>query len=332
MNAPVARAAWALAAWVWLAMPTATAQTIDLSKITPRCSALLFKETPGPDGKCQVDADAVGKLDEAGCKAVPGLNWGGTPAKCTGTPAKPPTPTCSGDISGILPTPKDGKCHLDRSVPRSAVGDFLGDCFRIDAQPSPETPPLIGGHYLKVLSSRLGANGTDTLLTVARADGRIPVFSCNAQDKAVPYEINASELARIGAKRYGWAYGVLAMPYKFYEKSKKIGDGAAIGPYLGWRMGEPGSGTTFAMSLALSKVKGEVRDAQSNVTSTPDLAAISAAAGVMWDVRKATGIGKPFTVGLFVGTDRVSSDNVVKFPHNGKGWLALQIGYDFTDN
>ena len=36
--------------------------------------------------------------------------------------------------------------------------------------------------------------------------------------------------------------------------------------------------------------------------------------------------------GLFVGADYVGADNVVKFAHNRKPWVALQIGFDFTDN
>lgn len=40
----------------------------------------------------------------------------------------------------------------------------------------------------------------------------------------------------------------------------------------------------------------------------------------------------PFKVGWFHGSDRVNSDNAVKYKSNRKPWVAFQIGYDFTDN
>ena len=52
---------------------------------------------------------------------------------------------------------------------------------------------------------------------------------------------------------------------------------------------------------------------------------------MMFDVLKSPA-GKPFKAGLFVGVDRVSRSPSVSYAQNGKAWLALQIGYDFTDN
>lgn len=79
-------------------------------------------------------------------------------------------------------------------------------------------------------------------------------------------------------------------------------------------------------------MRGEERDkATGEIVSTPSLHALSIAAGVMWDIAKNPGV-RPFKVGLFVGTDRASAGDRVRFPQNGKPWVALQIGYDFTDN
>ena len=333
--APSAFAAVAVFAATALASPSAQAQVIDLSTIKPTCPGPFgYKEPPKPPeppvaGKCEIDTTKLAALTtEAECSGA----WlkfddKATP-KCS--VVKAPPPSCGNALPDLVV--KDNKCVVERSTPRSSLGDFLGDCFYVSAVPQGTAFPFKGGTYLKVLSDKEAPGGKDKLLNVASAEGRIPVYSCKATPGAPVVEMAASDLAAIGANRYGWAYGVLAMPYKYYKGAKKIGDGVTIGPYVGWRQGEPGAGTTFALSIGLSKVKGEVRDAQDKITSTPDLAAISAAAGVMWDIRKSTGVTKPFTIGLFVGTDRVSADNVVKFPNNGKGWVALQIGYDFTDN
>jgi len=35
--------------------------------------------------------------------------------------------------------------------------------------------------------------------------------------------------------------------------------------------------------------------------------------------------------GFFVGADWVGSSNVVKYKHNRKPWVALQVGFDFLD-
>jgi hypothetical protein len=67
------------------------------------------------------------------------------------------------------------------------------------------------------------------------------------------------------------------------------------------------------------------------VTGTPDLMAFSVAAGWMYDISKAPGT-KPFKIGFFVGQDRVSRDKAVTYKQNGHGWVAFQIGFDFTDN
>jgi hypothetical protein len=142
--------------------------------------------------------------------------------------------------------------------------------------------------------------------------------------------VKASDLIALGARRIGWTYGVLALPYKYYEGTRSFAGQISLGPYIGRRYGSPGSAVTIALAAAIGSVKGEVRDADNNVTSTPDLQAYSIAGGVMWDISKAPDI-KPFKLGLFVGADTVAKDKVVKFPNDRKLWIAFQVGFDFTD-
>jgi hypothetical protein len=125
---------------------------------------------------------------------------------------------------------------------------------------------------------------------------------------------------------------VLSLPFKYHAHDKSFTPGALnIGPYLGRRWGSSGSAITAALAAAIGSVRGEVRDAQGNITGTPDVTAFSMAVGLMLDVSKNPDF-KPFKVGLFYGIDRVNADDAVKYKHNRKPWVAFQIGYDFTDN
>ena len=92
-----------------------------------------------------------------------------------------------------------------------------------------------------------------------------------------------------------------------------------------------GSAITFAGTVAIGSVKGEVKDSTGKVTDTPDLMALSVAAGWMYDISKSAS-GKPFKIGVFIGKDFVSSGNAVNYPRNRQTWAAFQIGFDFTDN
>jgi hypothetical protein len=52
------------------------------------------------------------------------------------------------------------------------------------------------------------------------------------------------------------------------------------------------------------------------------------AVGPLFDVNKSI---KPFKTGVFIGADRYSKLKGEKVQGSGKLWIALQIGYDFTE-
>lgn len=302
-----------------------SAQTIDLDSLKPFCRP-PFKASADLKS-CQADPAQIAKLDTATkCSGV-GLTFAS--GTCSAVADRAPKPVCGEAIPDLVA--KDGKCVIERRVPRSALADYVGDCFRITAVPKDDN---IIGHpsdtVLKVLSQKpVGAD--DKELTVAPVEGS-SISSCDKVKPGVTTStVLASDLITVGAERVGWAYGVLAMPFKYYAHNKSFGTGVAIGPYFGRRWGTPGSAYTFAAAATIGTVKGEVRDAQNNITSTPDLQAFSLALGWMYDISKAQNT-KPFKIGFFVGVDAVGSDNVVKFKNNRKPWLAFQIGFDFTDN
>lgn len=302
----------------------ASAQTIDLASIQPKCNAPF--EYDKAAGKCQkVDAE-LAKLDTADKCKGPGLAFDA--GKCAAPAGREPVPVCGEALPDLVY--KDKKCVVERRVPRSASADYVGDCFRLVALPRDDN--RIGyesGTTLKVLSQKAIASD-DKELTVAPSEGT-SMFSCEARRNTVATTVNASDLIAVGADRVGWAYGVLAMPFKYHAHDKSFGAGVSIGPYFGRRWGTPGSAYTFAVAATIGSVKGEVRDGAGNITSTPDLQAFSLASGFMWDISKAQNT-KAFKIGVFAGADVVSQDNVVKYKNNRKPWVAFQIGFDFTDN
>ena len=308
----------------------APAEVIDLADILPN-------QCPGPfdfDAKaksCKSSDDKMAKIKfEPQCDSS-ALHWDPTARTCSFIKGKEPKPTCGDRLPDLVVS--DGKCVVQRGTPRSASGNYVGDCFTVVATPLPNPLKFDAGEKLVVLSQR--EDGEDKLLAVAGAKLKsvgpvsVPYF-CDVAGSEIK-SVRASELNAAGAERLGWTYGVLALPFKYYRDDHSFGAGASLGPYIGRRSGAAGSAITFAAAATIGAVKGEIKDASGNVTGTPDLLAFSVAVGWMYDISKASGV-KPFKIGLFVGQDRVSKDKAVTYKQNGKGWVAFQIGFDFTDN
>lgn len=309
----------------------ARAKPIDLASLVPDQCAGPFKHDKAT-GTCVRDDEKMAKITlQVQCQGD-GIAF--KDGKCEFlAPDKAPKPTCDDRITDV--SVQDGKCVVEKKTPRSSPGDYVGDCFKIVATPKPNDMGFEVGERLLVLSQAV--EGDDRRLQVTRAKRSefplvplpIPYFCEPVGPELKP--LMASQLTASGAERLGWTYGVLTMPYKYYTRDKTFSAGASIGPYVGRRSGAAGSAITFAVAATIGPLKGEIVDAAGNVTSTPELMGYSIAAGWMFDISKAPGV-KPFKIGLFFGQDRVSKDDAAKFKQNGRGWVAFQIGYDFTDN
>jgi len=303
-----------------------TAQTIDLSKITPQCAgAPLFTYKP-TSGTCEPEPTELAKIKSAAGCTGPSLLF--KDSKCEAVPDKAPDPDCGDALTDLVFL--DKRCQVKRTLPRSARGDFVGDCFEITAIPAGANTLQYGGRKtVRVLAQK--PVGDDKELVVAESKGLAPFIGCTVVEGSPAKIVLASELERYGARRHGWTYGALVLPFKYFGHDKSLVTGLPFGGYLGWRLGTAGSAWTVAAGATVGQVKGEIKDADGKVTSTPDLYAFSITTGVMFDISKAPGV-KPFKVGFFVGKDRVNADKVVNYPHNGRTWKAVQIGFDFTDN
>lgn len=311
-----------LALSVWL---PAASQDIDIISIKPTCPT-PFKAQPD-NGKCVIDSAVLGTFkDKASCESTVGLAFDSSQCMVKG---EAPTPNCGTLLPDL--TYKNGACVIDRSIPRSATGDYEGDYFRIIALSADHTRIRYQqDQWIHVLSQRK-ISEQDSELTVIRLIEPPRLYRPDKRSSEPARTVRASDLEQIGATRVGWTYGALALPFKYYPGEKRFKTNVSIGPYVGRRYGIPGSAFTVAATAAIGAVTGEVRDADNNVTSTPELMAFSLAAGVMWDLNKSPAV-KPFKIGLFVGKDRASTDKDVTFQGNRKRWVSFQIGYDFTEN
>lgn len=298
---------------------------------TPSCAPAEFDSA---NGQCKAPAN-LATVKKEDCPKAPGFSVVGD--KCSFDPAQA-KPQCDTTLA-LTYNAELKQCVLVKVTPTSAPGSYVGDCFQIKSAPSGSA--LQADHvYLTTEQHREGENDRKLSLVEGKLS-LLPVpgiFGCRAASGGPKHEALASNLVAHGARRYGWAFGALTMPYKYYRKTKEFQVGVPIGAYLGYRMGQAGAGYTFAGAFTMSQVKADtidpnVLDAQGKptVTGSTDVAAMSWALGMVFDLSKEPGT-KPFKAGLFVGQDRVNRAPNIDYKNNGRTWIALQVGYDFTDN
>jgi hypothetical protein len=311
---------------------------VEVAKITDekacnRSPQLVFKA--GSDGKstCQVigdkddlNADNDHKPDTfaAECKPLAGHT-----VKRTGGGDKA---TCE---------------YSTQDVNTSARGDYVGDCFIIKSA-IPGLPASDSRHW--IVTEQDDTNNKDPNLTLVPASDWgpgffeelfqriLPIAGCNPKTTTIqPTTIPASTLSQHGAIRRGFVYGVLTAPYKYYPSDKSFQAGLPIGPYLGWRVGESGVGGTFVAAFTLGAVKANTTKADPTDSSKPavttgqtDLMALSAAVGLVFDITRNPN-KSGFKAGILFGKDYVNASENISYPQNRKRWVAIQLGYDFTD-
>ncbi len=219
-----------------------------------------------------------------------------------------------------------------------AAGDYIGDCFVVKVVPQ-GTALKSGQNYY--VSGQKNLDDDDRELTLLEGSMRYiaawPPLNCRPTGGS-EHKVKASDLIEAGASRQGYTDGLLTMPYKYFPNEKSFVINAPVGGYLGWRDGLAGSGRTVAVALTLSSVSANTVDpnqpdsaGKPTVTGTTTVAALSFAGGMMFDILKSPR-GKPFKTGVFFGRDVVSKDPTIDYRFNRKTWVAIQIGYDFTDN
>jgi hypothetical protein len=160
---------------------------------------------------------------------------------------------------------------------------------------------------------------TATRNTDARAcdEARTDLLSPLDLDRSydIPSELLISESDRY---RYGWTWGVMVAPFKYYRGTREFSSGAQIGPYIGYRLYDrPGFSLVLAGSIGATsaKVTTVVGDQKTEETRN----GFSTAVGLLTEFKNS------FTAGFLWGRDMFSSSDAV--PVNGKHWISISIGY-----
>jgi len=138
------------------------------------------------------------------------------------------------------------------------------------------------------------------------------------------YKIEKDELDSFGFRRTGFIYGGLIIPYKYFRHDKSLEPGTTIGPFLGYRLGQTGWGVSVVGTLGIASIKLNVVD--NGAVKEQTVQGLSRAIGLMFDLAKSD---DPFRFGIMLGKDRVGSNTVINYPHEGHSWLAMQLGWEF---
>ncbi len=326
-----------MSAW----LPHAHSETLRLNAPQSATCPKLYSADPTQPTQCKFTGLTVSEADCApAAEFTYKVGFGCTPKQAV---VSPNCPDIKGYVSAVVVS-DDGKtaqCRYTRpDLPSSHAGDYEGDCFRL------KTPlgGLPAGTRLIVSEQSKPSTDPDPDLVLVRGVnwgvGMLQDFvpgwlSCRVDESDhPPVKLSASELARSGATRRGYSYGLLTMPYKYFPGSKEFIAGLPVGGYLGWRAGQPGSAFTVAVAATLSTVQGKTYTTDANGvrtdTGSTNLSALSWAIGATFDVTRRPG-SQAFKSGIFVGRDHVNLTPNVDYKYNNKTWVAIQIGFDFTD-
>jgi len=202
----------------------------------------------------------------------------------------------------------------------SSNDNYNGDCFHLYIKKNLGDPPksMETGWYLTTKQE-------GNKLTLYQVNsGR---WFCDLDDlkSETEYSVDANEFDGI-ARRTGWVYGGLILPYKYHYDDKSISGETTIGPYVGRRSTLGDTSFIWAVSAGVTPISVESTDQNGNPKSTP-LTAFTYAVGWMFEFNKGS---SPFRGGVFFGKDIVSKTSAVPYKHNRKNWVAFQLGWDFT--
>lgn len=157
-------------------------------------------------------------------------------------------------------------------------------------------------------ASSIRANDADCAITPLLQEGHA-------------YTIAKDDLDSAGYQRLGFIYGGLVIPYKYFRHDRSFEPAPAVGPYLGYRFGQTGWGVSLIAMYAatVAKIKDD-KGQEATVTG------VSKGLGVMFDITKSD---TPFRAGVMWGKDNFGDKYKTTYVHEGKSWLALQLGWEF---
>lgn len=137
--------------------------------------------------------------------------------------------------------------------------------------------------------------------------------------------VNQDDLDSTPPDRYGLTYGTLLVPYKYHlAGSKSFTGSTSVGGYLGFRQDRSGiTGLALQYIAFLGASNVPVTQTSNGQSSTLDMFGVSYGLGILGTVKG------DFHMGIVVGADRVNKN--AGYENNGKGWVAVEIGYSFSN-
>lgn len=148
----------------------------------------------------------------------------------------------------------------------------------------------------------------------------IPLESALGLPLQVPKETAANYMPTSN----GLTYGILVVPFKYHLRGSKDFKGAgSVGPYAGYKTQSSNwaAGVEFVGFAGLGMVESSIEKDGKPATET--LTAFS------YGVAAIGRIHDKFQIGLVAGQDRVGKSS--NYKDNGKWWLAVSIGYPFSN-
>jgi len=227
---------------------------------------------------------------------------------------------------------------------------LAGDWFKFkvemdrvrDAEPTPSgTPPVMlkapKGACFRVASEMEEGTGADKKVyargTFDRRDRFpwiLPPYGCATEadlekadiKPARPYLIQKDMiLTERDRDRYGWTYGLLVAPFKYYRSTRTFDAGATVGPYLGYRMFDrQGASSVIAAGLGATSAKVRTQNADGSFTDETKTGVSIALAWI-------SEFKNDFNVGLMVGRDLFTQSANV--PNSGVNWISVSFGTRF---
>lgn len=216
-------------------------------------------------------------------------------------------------------------------VPATTLRIPAGTCFRVttelDESTNGEKTKVARGTFAKAewgIGSVLPPYNCKSLKDAesTRVVKAGPELGVAAVDDDLSYDIPSETLVSTTDRyRFGWTYGLMVAPFKYYRKARTFDAGAQVGPYIGYRVWDrPGSSTVLAFGIGATSAK--VKTVNGNTTTEDTKTGISWAFGILNEFKNS------FSVGVLWGADMFSSADAV--PKNGAHWIAVSIGYKLS--
>lgn len=187
-------------------------------------------------------------------------------------------------------------------------------CFRV-SQELEQSDPANPSKAKKIARGKFETGWFPRLL--------LPPYKCESSlpfDAALSYDVPRQMILEDrDRERFGWTYGALVTPFKFYTKDREFSAGASVGPYLGYRLHDrQGSSSVLALAIGAATANVTTNNADGS-SSNSNATGLTVGLAYLLDVKGA------FNVGFIAGSDFFSKSQHI--PTSNKLWLGLSFGY-----